>query len=56
VCAGKSVVEIPIVFRDRVAGHSKMSSHIVWEAFSLVTRWGLSDLFSMRRRRRAYAE
>ena len=56
VAAGMSVVEIPIVFRDRVAGHSKMSSHIVREAFALVTWWGLSDLLTMRRRHRAYAE
>ena len=56
VAAGMSVVEIPIVFRDRIAGESKMSSHIVGEAFTRVTWWGLSDLFTLRRRRRAYAE
>ena len=56
VCAGMSVVEVPIVFRDRVAGSSKMSSGIVREAFALVTWWGLSDLLSLRRRRRAYSE
>jgi dolichol-phosphate mannosyltransferase len=51
---GLSVVEIPIQFRDRVAGTSKMHSGIVLEAFKLVTYWGLADLFSLRRRRRAY--
>ncbi len=51
---GLSVVEIPIQFRDRVAGTSKMDRGIVVEAFKLVTYWGLADLFSMRRRRRAY--
>lgn len=51
---GLSVVEIPIQFRDRVAGTSKMHRGIVVEAFKLVTYWGLADLFSMRRRLRAY--
>jgi hypothetical protein len=37
-----------------VAGDSKMSSHIVGEAFTRVTWWGLSDLFTLRRRHRAY--
>ena len=53
---GMSVVEIPIELRDRVAGTSKMSRGIVLEAFKLVTRWGLADLFSLRRRKRAYSE
>jgi glycosyltransferase involved in cell wall biosynthesis len=52
--AGMSVVEVPIVFRDRVAGTSKMSRRIITEAFTLVTVWGLSDLLTLRRRRRAY--
>ena len=51
---GMSVVEIPIEFRDRVAGTSKMNRGIVIEAFKLVTMWGLADLFSLRRRKRAY--
>ncbi|MEO1059494.1 MAG: polyprenol monophosphomannose synthase [Actinomycetota bacterium] len=54
VRAGMSVVEIPIVFRDRVAGSSKMHQSIVIEAFRLVTWWGLRDAFSLRRRDRAY--
>ena len=53
---GLSVVEIPIQFRDRVAGTSKMARGTVVEAFRLVTYWGLADLFSMRRWRRAYRE
>ncbi len=53
---GLSVVEVPIQFRDRVAGSSKMHRGIVLEAFTLVTYWGLADLFSLRRRRRAYRE
>ena len=51
-----SIVEVPIVFRDRVAGASKMSSNIVREAFVLVTWWALKDAFTLRRRRRAYGD
>lgn len=54
VRAGLSVVEVPIAFRDRVAGTSKMSRSIVAEAFGLVTLWGLADLVTLRRRHRAY--
>jgi dolichol-phosphate mannosyltransferase len=54
VRAGLSVVEVPIEFRDRVSGSSKMSGGIVREAFALVTYWGLADLVTLRRRRRAY--
>jgi hypothetical protein len=49
-----SVVEIPIAFRDRVAGASKMDWRIVAEAFQLVTIWGLRDALTLARRRRAY--
>jgi len=52
--AGLSVVEIPIAFRDRVAGTSKMHRGIVVEAFRLVTMWGLSDMVTFRRARRSY--
>lgn len=54
VAAGCSIVEVPITFRDRVAGDSKMSGNIVREAFLLVTWWAVSDAVSLRRRRRAY--
>jgi len=40
--AGASIVEHPIAFRDRVDGESKMSSVIVLEALTMVTRWGLA--------------
>lgn len=40
--AGCRVVEVPIQFKDRVAGESKMDLPIVLEAMRLVTRWGLS--------------
>jgi glycosyltransferase involved in cell wall biosynthesis len=51
---GGRIVEIPIVFSDREHGASKMSRHIVAEAFALVTAWGLRDLLLLRRRRRRF--
>jgi len=39
-----AVVEIPITFRDRVHGESKMSSRIAVEAMILVTKWGFRRL------------
>lgn len=50
--AGGSIIEIPITFRDRVKGVSKMSPNIVTEAMVLVTRWGMRDRVSRLRRRR----
>lgn len=38
---GLDVVEVPITFRDRLRGHSKMNRAIAWEAISLITRWGV---------------
>lgn len=49
--AGGSIIEIPITFRDREKGESKMSSDIVVEAFRLVTRWGVRDRVNRLRRR-----
>ena len=46
---GGRVVEVPIEFRDRTLGHSKMSGRIVVEALWLVTWWGLRDLVTGRR-------
>jgi dolichol-phosphate mannosyltransferase len=40
---GGQIREVPIEFRDRTAGTSKMSARIVVEALLLVTRWGLAD-------------
>ncbi len=42
--AGLAVVEIPIVFRDRQRGTSKMNRRIVAEAMLLVTKWGLGRI------------
>jgi dolichol-phosphate mannosyltransferase len=47
--AGLPIVEVPIEFREREAGVSKMSSSIVFEAMSRVTRWGLARRFGVRR-------
>jgi dolichol-phosphate mannosyltransferase len=49
VRAGSRIVEIPIVFTERLLGHSKMKSSIVKEALWLVTKWGLRDMFTRRR-------
>jgi dolichol-phosphate mannosyltransferase len=38
--AGLKVVEVPISFRDRARGTSKMGTGIVMEAMKLVTVWG----------------
>ena len=37
------IVEVPITFRDRSLGRSKMSGRIVVEAFLLVTWWAVRD-------------
>jgi dolichol-phosphate mannosyltransferase len=48
---GGSITEIPIAFRDRTRGRSKMSMRIVVEALLLVTRWGVRDrIFGSRSR------
>ena len=38
-----TIVEIPIIFRDRTIGKSKMSGRIIVESMMLVTRWGIGD-------------
>lgn len=43
--ADLNVVEVPITFRDRIRGESKMDSRIAAEAMGLVTRWGFGRLF-----------
>jgi dolichol-phosphate mannosyltransferase len=53
VRGGGKVVEIPVAFVDRQAGESKMSIPIVLEAFALVTGWGLRDVLTRKRGRRA---
>jgi dolichol-phosphate mannosyltransferase len=40
---GATVVETPIIFRDRTHGKSKMSGRIIVESMLLVSAWGLLD-------------
>ncbi len=42
---GATVIEVPITFREREHGHSKLSRGMVAEALWLVLRWGLADRF-----------
>lgn len=39
---GLTIAEVPITFRDRTAGTSKMGLPIVLEAMWLVTKWGVT--------------
>ncbi|GMR01751.1 MAG: polyprenol monophosphomannose synthase [Acidimicrobiia bacterium] len=47
--AGLEIVEVPITFKDRLYGESKMNAMIAVEAMGLVTRWGIASRFSNRR-------
>lgn len=47
---GMRIVEIPIIFTERFQGHSKMTGHIIREAFFMVWRLWLQN--GMRRRPR----
>jgi hypothetical protein len=38
---GASIIEVPISFKDRQRGESKMSKAIVIEALGLVTKWAV---------------
>jgi dolichol-phosphate mannosyltransferase len=50
---GLRITEVPIEFRERELGQSKMSSSIVLEAMGRVSMWGLQRLwFSLTRRKR----
>ena len=52
VRADARIVEVPIRFVDRVFGESKLSHHIINEAFFLVNRlWFTDRLLRVRRRR-----
>ena len=46
---GFRVTEVPIIFRERELGTSKMSGSIVREALVAVARWGLRDRLPGRR-------
>lgn len=45
---GFKIIEVPITFVERENGHSKMSISIVWEAWKMVTIWGLQRLVNRR--------
>lgn len=47
--AGMDVAEVPITFRDRQHGTSKMGPGIVAEAMLLVTKWGLGRMLGRSR-------
>jgi dolichol-phosphate mannosyltransferase len=51
--AGARVAEVPITFRDRVVGQSKMSRKIIVEALLVVVQLRWDELRSRRLRRRA---
>ena len=46
--SGLAITEVPISFRDRTRGKSKMGPQIVAEAMMLVTIWGLGRLVGRR--------
>jgi dolichol-phosphate mannosyltransferase len=48
---GLTVEEVPIIFRDRTRGTSKMGAKIAIEAMLLVTKWGWGRMRSLGRRR-----
>jgi len=50
--AGARVVEVPITFRDRQVGRSKMSRRIIVEALLVVVRLRAEEIASAWRRRR----
>jgi len=50
VRSGARIVEVPITFADRVVGESKLSHHIINEAFGLVNRLWFRDRLLRRRR------
>lgn len=54
VAAGGRIVEFPILFRERAAGDSKMSSSIIGEAATLVPRLWFADRHGRRERRRRF--
>jgi dolichol-phosphate mannosyltransferase len=51
--AGHPLSEVPIIFTDRVRGHSKMSLAVMVEELGLVTWWGARDRARRLVRRRA---
>jgi dolichol-phosphate mannosyltransferase len=48
---GRPIVEVPIVFTDRVHGKSKLTLTIAAEELTFVSWWGLRDRLLRRRNR-----
>ena len=46
--AGARIIEVPITFRERESGVSKMSKDIVREAMTLVTIWGIKRFLRLK--------
>ena len=46
--AGAKIIEVPITFRERESGVSKMSKEIVREAMTRVTVWGIRRFLRLR--------
>jgi dolichol-phosphate mannosyltransferase len=46
--AGLEILEVPITFKDRVLGESKMNLMIALEAILLITQWGITRRFGRR--------
>ena len=44
----RRIIQVPITFVERVAGTSKMSKKIVFEAWVKTTTWGLQRIFNRR--------
>ena len=42
--AGLTIAEVPIIFRDRIYGESKMNRSIAIEAVGLITKWGFGRM------------
>ena len=49
--AGYRILEVPITFKDRTYGVSKMNQNIITEALVKVARWAPRSLFGLRRQR-----
>ena len=49
---GEQIAEVPITFRDRVRGTSKMSGSVIFEELTKITWWGVRDRVRRTRRPR----
>jgi dolichol-phosphate mannosyltransferase len=47
--SGLKITEVPIIFRDRIYGESKMNRSIAIEAIALITKWGVARMLGRSR-------